>query len=232
MRRGKFIVIEGTDGSGKATQAKILADRLRKAGYKIATFDFPQYFKSSSDFVKAYLQGRYGSIQEVSPKKASLLYAIDRFEAAADIRQALGEGKIVLANRYVGSNMGHQGSHFKTSEERLQYFLWDLDLEYNTLEIPRPDLNIVLRVPAEVAQALVDKKHGSERAYTKGKKRDLLESNLEHLKRAEQTYLEMTRFFPEQFTLVECAPAGELLPIEEVSGLIWKTAVKKLHLKA
>lgn len=232
MKRGKFIVIEGTDGSGKATQAKILVDRLRKAGYQVVTFDFPQYFKSSSDFVKAYLQGRYGSINEVSPKKASLLYALDRFEAAPDIRKALDQGKIVLANRYVGSNMGHQGAQFKTSEERLKYFLWDMELEYIILEIPQPDLNVVLRVPAKVAQAFVDQKHGKERVYTKGKKRDLLESNLRHLKRAEATYSEMVRFFPEQFTLVECAPQNKLLSIEAVSESIWKVVARKLKLKS
>src|SRR3989338_131797 len=144
MKQGLFIVIEGTDGSGKATQAKLLAERLEREGHAIADFDFPQYFKSSSDFVKAYLQGRYGSLGEVSPRKASLLYALDRFEAASDIRSEINLGKIALANRYVGSNMGHQGAKLATAEERLKFFMWVNELEYGILEIPKPDVNIVL----------------------------------------------------------------------------------------
>lgn len=228
MKKGIFIVIEGTDGSGKATQARLLATHLRKAGHKIAEFDFPQYFKSSSDFVKAYLQGRFGSIKEVSPRKASLLYAFDRFEASADIKKALSEGKVVLANRYVGSNMGHQGAKISDTEERLKYFIWDMELEYNILEIPRPDINIILRVPAKIAQKLVDEKLGKERFYTNGKKRDLHEASLSHLKKAETTYTEIARYFPKQFTLIDCAPEGRLLPVEDIAGKILKIVKKKM----
>lgn len=228
MAKGIFIVIEGTDGSGKATQAKLLAECLRADGHRLAQFDFPQYFKSSSDFVKAYLQGRFGSIKEVSPRKASLLYALDRFEAAPDIKKALAEGKVVLANRYVGSNMGHQGAKITKQEERLKYFMWDMELEYNILEIPRPDINIILRVPARVAQKLVGEKRGKERFYTKGKKRDIHEASLAHLKKAEATYTEMARYFPKQFTLIDCAPAGKLLPVREISEKILKIVEKKI----
>lgn len=232
MKRGQFIVIEGTDGAGKATQARLLAAHLKRAGHAPVQFDFPQYFKSSSDFVKAYLQGRYGSIGEVSPKKASLLYAIDRFEAASEIKAALKNGRVVLANRYIGSNLGHQGAKIKNSQERLRYFVWDMDLEYGILEIPRPDLNIILHVPARIAQRLVDEKRGKERSYTKGKKRDLHEASLTHLKRAEQTYVEMVRFFPDEFTLIDCAPNGKLLPIKEIHNLVWKAVARRLKIKA
>lgn len=232
MAKGKFIVIEGTDGSGKATQTKVLADKLTGAGYRVAMFDFPQYFKSSSDFVKAYLQGRYGSISEVGPQKASLLYALDRFEAAPEIRAALKEGKIVLANRYVASNLGHQGAKIPSADERMRFYLWIQDLEYKILEIPKPDLNVVLHVPAKVAQQLVDQKTGSERGYTGGKTRDLHESSLSHLKKAERVYLELVRLFPRQFTLLECFRNGKILPVEEISESIWKLVQKKVHLRA
>lgn len=231
MAKGKFIVIEGTDGSGKATQTKMLADRLKSEGYPVEIFDFPQYFKSSSDFVKAYLQGRYGSIKEVSPQKASLLYALDRFEAAPEIRAALDAGKIVLANRYVASNMGHQGAKIKLADDRMRFFLWVQDLEFKILEIPKPDLNVVLHVPAKIAQQLVDLKTGAERAYTKGKSRDLHESNLAHLKRAEQVYLELSRIFPKQFNLLECSNGKMLKPIDQVGEQIWTLVKKKLNLK-
>ena len=231
MAKGKFIVIEGTDGSGKATQTKMLADRLTAEGYPVEMFDFPQYFKSSSDFVKAYLQGRYGSIKEVSAQKASLLYALDRFEAAPDIRAALNAGKIVLANRYVASNMGHQGAKIKLADDRMRFFLWVQDLEFKILEIPKPDLNIVLHVPAKIAQQLVDQKTGAERVYTKGKSRDLHEDNLQHLKRAEQVYLELARLFPRQFTLLECSDGKRLKPIDQVAEQIWTLVKKKVGLK-
>lgn len=231
MAKGKFIVIEGTDGSGKTTQAKMLEERLLGAGYPVAVFDFPQYFKSSSDFVKAYLQGRYGSIKEVGPQKASLLYALDRFEAASEIRAALKEGKIVLANRYVGSNLGHQGAKIASEDERMKFYMWVQDLEYKILEIPKPDLNIVLHVPAKVAQQLVDQKAASQREYVGGMSRDLHESNLGHLKKAERVYLELARLFPRQFTLLECYEGSRVLPVEKIHEAIWALVKKKLNLR-
>ena len=128
--KGTFIVIEGTDGSGKGTQFQLLADRLAEAGYDVATFDFPQYDKPSSYFVREYLNGKYGTAEEVGPYTGSLFYALDRFEASNDIRAALAEGKVVLANRFVGSNMAHQGTKFQHAEERRGYFIWLDNLEF------------------------------------------------------------------------------------------------------
>jgi dTMP kinase len=121
---GVFIVIEGTDGSGKGTQFNRLAERLTGEGYDVATFDFPQYDQDSSHFVREYLNGKYGTAEEVGPYTGSLFYALDRYEAAPKIRKALEEGKVVLANRYVGSNMAHQGTKFRHAEERRGYFIW------------------------------------------------------------------------------------------------------------
>src|ERR1035437_7954762 len=97
-KKGVFIVLEGTDGSGKATQLEVLVERLKLGGYEVETFDFPRYDEASSFFVKEYLNGKYGTADEVGPYTASLFYALDRYEAAPQIRQALSEGKIVLAN--------------------------------------------------------------------------------------------------------------------------------------
>src|SRR5262245_51892314 len=99
-RAGTFIVIEGTDGSGKGTQFDLLCERLRQAGYDIATFDFPQYGSPSSYFVKQYLNGEYGTSADVGPYTASLFYALDRYEAAPKIREALDKGRIVVSNRF------------------------------------------------------------------------------------------------------------------------------------
>jgi dTMP kinase len=231
MAKGKFIVIEGTDGSGKTTQTKMLADRLMGAGYQVAMFDFPQYFKTSSDFIKAYLQGRYGSIKEVGPQKASLMYAMDRFEAAADIRRAIADGKIALANRYVASNLGHQGAKIKSEDERMKFFLWVQELEYKILEIPKPDLNVVLHIPAEVAQQMVDRKSANQREYANGAKRDLHESSLSHLKQAEKVYLEIARLFPRQFTLLECYQNKHVVEAQQINDQIAELIKRKLGLK-
>lgn len=169
MKKGKFIVIDGTDGSGKATQMKLLVKELRKKGYKVEVFDFPQYGKKSAGLVEEYLNGKYGSAQDVGPYRGSIFYACDRYAASFKIRKFLEEGKIVISNRYVTANMGHQGGKIKNPKERKRYFNWLYDLEYRIFEIPKPDLNIILHVDAAIAQKLVDNK--GVRNYIKGNKK-------------------------------------------------------------
>ncbi|HSX08325.1 MAG TPA: FAD-dependent thymidylate synthase [Candidatus Saccharimonadales bacterium] len=218
-RNGFFLVIEGTDGSGKGTQFDLLTKRLQAQGYDVATFDFPQYNEPSSYFVREYLNGKYGTAEEVGPYTSSLFYALDRFQAAEHIRQALFEGKIVLANRFTGSNMAHQGTKFTNAEERRGYFIWLDNLEFEMLHVPRPDTSFVLRVPAETAQKLVDQK--GERNYTT-KKRDIHEADLNHLQRSVQVYDDMCQLFPKDFQRLDCTRGGELLSIETIHELIWQ----------
>lgn len=216
-RKGLFLVIEGTDGSGKGTQFGLLRDSLREQGYDVATFDFPQYDHPSSYFVKEYLNGNYGTAETVGPWTGSLFYALDRYAAANEIQKALDEGKIVLANRYTGSNMGHQGTKFEHAEERRGFYIWLDNLEFSMLKIPRPDMNIVLRVPAETAQALVDQK--GDRTYTT-KKRDIHEADLSHLKRAVEVYDELTKLFPRDFQSIDCVRADKLMSIDQIQQLL------------
>lgn len=217
--RGTFIVIEGTDGSGKGTQFKLLRERLERGGYDIATFDFPQYEQPSSFFVREYLNGKYGTADEVGPYTASLFYALDRYQVAGQIRTALAEGKIVLTNRFTGSSMAHQGTKFRHIEERRGYFIWLDNLEFEMLHIPRPDMSVVLRVPAEIAQKLVDQKEA--RSYT-DQKRDIHEADLGHLQRAAEVYDDMCQLFPKDFTPIDCVRGGELLDVETVQELLWQ----------
>lgn len=218
-KEGVFIVIEGTDGSGKGTQFKLLMERLQLAGYDVATFDFPRYEETSSYFVKEYLNGKYGTADEVGPYTASLFYALDRYEAAPQIREALKAGKVVLANRFTGSNMAHQGTKFHHADERRGYFIWLDNLEFEMLHIPRPDLNIVLRVPADIAQTLVDKKE--KRSYTE-KKRDIHEADLGHLERSVEVYDDLCQLFPKDFMRIDCVRNDQLLPIETIGNLMWE----------
>ncbi|OGY58941.1 MAG: hypothetical protein A3C03_02340 [Candidatus Colwellbacteria bacterium RIFCSPHIGHO2_02_FULL_45_17] len=228
MKRGKFIVIEGSDGTGKTTQFTLLRDRLRKEGQDIAEFDFPQYGNPSAHFVEEYLRGSYGTLEELGPYKASLFFALDRFEASHKIRKELNDGKIVVSNRYVGSNMGHQGGKISSSEERKEYFMWVDKIEFEILGIPRPDLSIVLHIPADIAQHLVDEK--GPRNYVGGAKRDLHEESLDHLKNSEKTYLEITELFPERFTIISCMDKGSLMDKEVIHEKVWKLVAEEIGL--
>ncbi len=220
MTQGKFFVIEGTDGSGKGTQFTLLAEKLTREGYDVATFDFPQYDHESSYFVREYLNGNYGSADEVGPYTGSLFYALDRYHASREIKQAIEAGKIVLANRFTGSNMAHQGTKFDHAEQRRGYFIWIDNLEFEMLKIPRPTKNIVLRVPAETAQLLVDQKE--TRPYT-DKKRDLHEADLNHLKKSVEVYDDLCQLFPRDFTRIDCVRSGTLMDIDTVHSYLWNT---------
>jgi dTMP kinase len=188
--------------------------------------DFPQYGTKSAGLIEEYLNGKYG---QVRPEAASIFYAIDRFDASFKIREWLNEGKIVISNRYVTANAGHQGGKIDDHYDRLKFFKWLDNLEYNIFGVPKADLNIILHMPAEMAQKLVDKKSADERKYANGKKRDLHEADLKHLKNAEKVYLEISKLFPNT-KLVECVLAGKLLSPEEVHNKVWEL-VRRIALK-
>lgn len=219
MKQGKFIVIDGTDGSGKTTQTELLIKKLRKEGFKVAKADFPQYGQKSAALVEEYLNGKFGDSESVGPYRGSIFYACDRYAASFKIRKWLSEGKMVVSNRYVAANMGHQGGKISDIKKRRKYFQWLNDLEYNIFGIPKPDLNIILHVDAAVAQKLVDSKEA--RSYIKGKKRDLHEKDLKHLRNAEKVYLEIARSFS-GFSLIECDRDGKIMSREEIGDLVWK----------
>jgi dTMP kinase len=224
--RGRFIVIDGTDGSGKATQTTLLVNELKLSGYPVEMVDFPQYGTKSAGLIEEYLNGKYG---QVGPEAASIFYAIDRFDASFKIKKWLEEGRIVISNRYVTANAGHQGGKIADDMERLKFFKWLDNLEYNIFAIPRPDLNIILHVPAKMAQKLVDKKSYIDRKYVNGKKRDLHEADIHHLLNAEKVYLQIAKLFPNT-KLVECIKEGELLAPEEVHNKVWDL-VRRIALK-
>lgn len=215
-RAGKLIVIEGTDGSGKATQTRLLLERLKREGFKVATLSLPQYGAKSAGPTEEYLTGKYGKPDEVSPYAASLLFAADHFDAALRIREFLAEGFTVVMDRYVDSNAGHQGGKIKDEESREEFLEWLYDLEYAILGIPKPDLVIVLHVPAQIAQGLALKR--GEKA---GKKADAHEADLEHLLSAQAAYLYLVKQFPLDHKMVECFRGGLLHP-EKIHDKVWE----------
>lgn len=226
LKQGKFIVIEGTDGSGKATQTKFLADKLKSLGVPFQLADFPQYGQSSGYFAEKYLRGEYGTASEVGPYRGSLFYALDRYDKSFEIRRWLAEGKIVVSNRYVSANMGHQAGKIKNKEERGKFLKWLLELEYGIFDIPKPDLTILLYVPPKMGQKFVDQK--GERAYTKGKKRDIHEADLKHLEESAEAYLAVAKKY--KWRVIDYRKPNGILSLEEVQAQIWERVVKLLQL--
>jgi len=214
---GKFIVIDGTDGSGKTTQLNMLKAKLEEEGYAVAVADFPQYNTKSAGLVEEYLSGKYGQADDVDPYKASIFYAADRYDASKRIKQWLNEGKIVLANRYTSASLGHQGCKINNSLERKVFFNWLYDLEYKIFEIPRPDLTLILQVEPEISFQLA---HDRGREDWVGKTQDIHENNFEHLKKAEQVYVEIANNLP-GFKLIKCTHNQQILSRESIHFLVW-----------
>lgn len=216
QKKGKFIVIEGTDGSGKGTQVALLAERLREQKEKFEITDFPQYNTPSAYFVEKYLRGEYGTIDEIGPYKASFFYALDRFDKSFDMKRWLNEGIHIISNRYTTSSMGHQTAKIETIKEQDDFLNWLDNLEYNELGIPRPDMVIFLYMPPEVGQRLVNEK--AAREYTKGKSHDIHEADLSHLVKASKTY----EYIAEKFNWVRinCVDGERLMSPEEIHALI------------
>ncbi len=220
-KRGKFIVIEGSDGSGKSTQFQQLLKHFEDQKREAVVYKFPQYDQSSSFFVKEYLNGNYGTADELGAYTPSLFYALDRFHAAKDIRKHLNNGKIVLCDRYIGSNMAHQGQKIHNIKEQTKYLEWLHNLEYKMLGIPKPDLNVVLLVPAETAYALMNQRE-DVRIYTT-KRRDIHEADIDHLSRAVAMYERLCMLFPKEFTAIQCVENGKLLPVPAITRKIVAT---------
>ncbi|MBI5654816.1 hypothetical protein HZC53_04155 [Candidatus Uhrbacteria bacterium] len=214
MAVGKFIVIDGTDGSGKTVQANRLIERLRAEGRDSQLQDFPRYGKPSAWFVEKYLKGEYGSANDVGPKRASMFFALDRYDAAPQIREALTQGSILVSNRYVSANKGHQMGKIEDPQSQIEFLGWLNDLEYNLMAIPKPDLTLLLHVPADIGFELSRSRDGS--------KTDIHQKDLEHLRAAERAYLRLPEIdTAENWQVVECAPEGKLLSIDEIHGLVW-----------
>lgn len=223
---GKFIVLEGIDGSGKSTQAKLLAKALKKEGYKISFIDFPQHGQKSAGLVDEYLTGKYGGVKEVSPYQASVFYTCDRYDASFKIREWLKRGRIVIADRYIGSNVGHQGGKIKNQNERRKYLKWLYDLEYRIFKIPKPDINFILRVEPKIAQTLSQSVSDKEKLAKKigylGHKKDIHEKDLKHLENTEKAYLFAAKEFPEDFKVINCFENKKLLPPEIIHQKIFR----------
>jgi dTMP kinase len=218
--KGKLIVIEGTDGSGKATQSKLLMERLKKEGHDAVYVEFPQYGTPSAAMVEEYLNGRLGSADDVGPHRASIFYAVDRYAKSKEMHKWLKQGKIIICNRYVSANQGHQAGKLKDLSKIDQFLDWVDDLEYNIFKIPRPDKIILLYMPCEIGQRLVDKK--GHRDYVGGCKKDIHEADINHLKSAEKAYIYVAE--KEDWEIIECSDGQDPYSIESIHEEVYNVA--------
>jgi dTMP kinase len=234
IKKGKFFVFEGIDGCGKATQTNLLADFFKKRGYKVEKIDFPQHGERSSAMVDDYLTGKYGTSEEVGPYVASVFYATDRYDASFKIRKWLAEGKIVISDRYLVSNIGHQGGKIKNKKEWKKYVNWLYNLEYGIFGIPKPDYTFILKTSPEFSLKLSNnitdaKKQARRKAYLgSSKNQDIHEKNKSHLTNALNSYLFAAKEFPRDFKVIECLENGQMLPPEIISQRIIKVVEKKI----
>jgi len=180
MKKGILVVVDGADGSGKATQTKMLVERLILDGHAVETLDFPQYTQNMcGQLLRECLDGKRGDFMAIDARIASVLYAADRFESKDIIQGWLNEGKIVVLDRYVSANMMHQGAKIDDPIELELFLTWIDTLEHGVFGIARPDLIIYLDVPLEDRIRMV-KEAVDNKEHHKGEGVDVAESDLEH----------------------------------------------------
>lgn len=228
MRKGHLIVIEGTDGCGKATQVKLLRKRLQTMDIAHQVVAFPRYTDNPyAKLVGKYLHGDFGEMNnETGTYLLSLAYAGDRFLAKDQIRDWLKMGNMVISDRYVPSNKVFMSA--KLPDDRRQAFIdWLDDLEYSINDIPREELVIVLYVPTEIAYENNSKK--GARAYTKVS-HDLHEENLDYQKESSKLYLQLARHDP-NWVVIECTEDGKMKTPEQIHEDIFKVLKERKFIK-
>ena len=225
--KGKLIVIEGTDCSGKETQSNLLIEKLKGDGVRIEKFSFPNYNSPTGKIIGGpYLGKSYicdGWFPEgapnVDPKVSALYYAADRLYNIDKIKFLLDNGVNVILDRYVYSNMAHQGGKLGEKTERLSMYEWLDNLEFNLLDLPRPDIGVFLHMPYELSLSL--KKNRVEDL-------DQNEKDKNHLINAEMAYIELANKY--DFYTIECNSGDRIRTIEEINSDLYKYIYKKIKM--
>ena len=219
IKKGKLIVIEGTDSSGKETQTAMLFEKLSKNMNKIRKISFPNYESPACAPVKMYLAGDFGTdAQKVNPYPASTMYAIDRYASfKTDWGNFYNSGGVIITDRYTTSNMVHQASKIDNSQEKEMYLSWLEDLEYSKMGIPRPDLVIFLNMPTETAQKLMAERKNK---ITGEDKKDIHEKNIEYLKKSHENACEISKKY--SWKEIKCVENDRLKTIEEISNEVFE----------
>ena len=225
MSRGKLIVIEGTDCSGKETQSNLLMDRLKQKNVSIEKRSFPMYDTPTGYIIGADLLGKPHmgecifpeGTTNVPPKVAALYYAADRLYNIEKINEMLDNGINVILDRYVESNMGHQAGKLNEKSDKINMMNWLEKLEYELLELPRPDIVLFLYMPYQYTIELRNKRKEAP---------DGAEKDVEHLKNAEATYSMMAEKY--NYNIIHCVKDDKIRTIEEIHEDVYNKVKEKL----
>lgn len=218
--KGTLIVLEGIDGSGKETQASLLEKKLKEKGREVMHISFPDYKSPSSALVKMYLKGDFGkNPEDVNPYATSLFYAVDRFASyRMKWKDFYQKGGIIIADRYTTSNMVHQMTKYEDKKARKDFLSWLERTEYEELELPVPDLVILLDIPLKVSENLV-----KERAR-QGGSMDIHEQHLDYLRKCHDAYQELVNLYG--WKRIPCTEEGKLRIIEDIGKDVEKAAAE------
>jgi dTMP kinase len=216
MSKAVFVVIDGADNSGKATQTAILVERLRKEDKKVGTLDFPQYgVNTFGKLIKECLEGQRGDFLSLDPRIASTLYAADRYEAKGVLMELLSQNDVVILDRYVSANMLHQGGKIDNLEERREFLKWLNHVEYGIFCMPQPDLTISLDVSPHDSDEIL------ARMVEEGKKTpDMAERDREHQKRVSDC-LQWLSTMKEHWYTIHCSGVSGLRSREDIHEEIY-----------
>ena len=224
-----LVVLEGLDGAGKSTQVKKLRNYLESRFGTLEYIHFPRYDAPVyGDLISRFLRGDFGDNSQVHPQLVALLFAEDRHGAAPVMKQALNEGKAVLLDRYVYSNIAYQCAKLEDEQEAKALRDWIFNTEYGEFALPKPDLNIFLDVPISfVEKKLSAQRAGDDRSYLEGG-RDIHEADIEFQKKVRAIYREQCIADP-QFIRIDCSDEyGEMLPPAEIFAKIQEIVDSKL----
>ena len=220
---GKLIVIEGTDGSGKSTQFRLLSEHLNQDNVEFRRIVFPRYDQESSALIRMYLGGQFGTKpSDVNAYAASAFYAVDRFASyKMDWGHWYEDGGVVLSDRYTTSNAVHQASKVPESEQA-DYLKWLYDFEYDKLGLPCPDLTIYLDVPTDFTEKLL--RHREQDTNTKA---DIHEQDTQYLATCRQTGRAAAAYYG--WTVIDCVRNGAMRTMEDIHQEIYRHVQKCLE---
>ena len=219
MKNYKLVVIEGVDASGKQTQTEKLYSNLLSLGSKVEKIEFPNYASETSSLVKMYLGGEFGTnAQDVSPYMASAFFAVDRVGSIKSVwKDKLSDADVVIADRYVTSNMIHQASKIADDAEKNEFLDWVYDFEYNKLDLPKPDLVIFLDMPVKYAKQLMEKRRNK---INNSEIKDIHEGDTEHLTRSYDNAVRVAEKYG--WHRISCVKDGSIRTIEDISEEIFE----------
>lgn len=212
---GKIIVIEGTDGSGKSTQFRLLTQRLQQEGTEFKTLVFPQYSEPSSALIRMYLGGEFGTDpSDVNAYAASAFYAVDRYASfKKDWGKWYAQGGLIVSDRYTTSNAVHQASK-ESGEKQGEFLKWLYEFEYDRLGLPSPDLVIYLDVPTAFTEQMM--RHREQETNTKA---DIHEQNSQYLATCRETGRAAAKFYG--WNVIQCVQDGKMRSIEDIHQEIY-----------